>query len=174
MCILCEQEGQMERKRKRDTHKHTHAHLRACVHTQHLVGDSMVFHRLYFQYSEQHHFYNGWWMHPSFLIKAKAKMRRKHLELQSGCTTRQLFATWQKSIQREVQPVPFKWGRQQRHPSVLAAVWNLLWWRVSPFCLHSPAEKTHTLLNSNLKPDTQARRTSPSTFFPASFRHELG
>lgn len=33
-------------------------------------------------------------------------------------------------------------------------------------------EKTHALLNPNLKPDTQARRTSPSAFFPVSSSEE--
>lgn len=54
-------------------------------------------------HSQQHNFYNRWQMPPSLVIKAKARMnptmRKKHLELQSGWTTRRLPAMRQNSIQ---------------------------------------------------------------------------
>lgn len=88
-----------EEEKRRHTQEHTH------THTQYLVHDSMVFHCLYFKYSQQQHFYNRWWIHQSLLVKAKAKMnpimRKKHLELQSGWAKRRLSAAWQNSVQRE-------------------------------------------------------------------------
>ena len=95
-------------------------------------------------HSQQHNFYNRWQIHPSLVIKAKARMnptmRKKHLELQSGWTTRRLPAMRQNSIQVKF---PFKWGRQQHHLGLLAAVGNLWWWRDSPSCFYGRAERRH-------------------------------
>lgn len=166
----------MEKKQKGDTN-HKHACTCMCAHTEHLVGDLMIFHCLYFTYSQQHRFYNRRWMHQSLLIKAKAKMnpimRKRHLELQSGWTTRHFSASRQNSIHREGQPIPFKGGRQPCHMDLLAAVWNLSHWRDSPSCFQVQAERRHSLLNPNLKPDTQARRTSPRAFFPVPSSEEV-
>lgn len=64
-------------------------------------------------------------------------MRKKHLELQSGWATRQLSAAWQNSVQRELQPIPLKWGRKQ----CLRVCWEL-----SGSCLGPVTVKGLTLL----------------------------
>lgn len=97
-------------------------------------------------------------------------MRKKHLELQSGCATRQLSAAWQNSAQREFQPIPFKWGMKLCHAGLLAPVWNLLTVKELTFLLLQLA--VHTL-QLYLEQNIRTRSNSPDPFCgPVAFSEE--
>lgn len=178
MCIILYDKKGRWRRREKGTHSRTHtytqehAHTHTYAHTQYLVHDSMVFHCLHFKYSQQHRFYNRWWIHQSLLFKAKAKMnlimRKKHLELQSGWAKRRLSASWQNSVQREYgQLAVSQEGMSCRSAgSCLEPV--MLKGLTFPPPRAEQREGPRTLKKPNWKPDTQARRTSLGIFFPFS------